>query len=84
MMVVILYFRFQDAMINTLGHRQTELSLQLGQMYTNKEALDIKLVDQIVPGDIIMRKAKEEMERWLKIPGDFIYKISKRNKILQW
>uniref|UniRef100_A0A672ZC07 Enoyl-CoA delta isomerase 1, mitochondrial n=1 Tax=Sphaeramia orbicularis TaxID=375764 RepID=A0A672ZC07_9TELE len=48
---IVAPFWFKDTMTNTVGHRTTELSLQLGQMYNPAEALKIGLVDQLVPED---------------------------------
>lgn len=61
--------RFKDTMANTLGHRKTELALQLGELYSPEEALKIGLVDQLVPEDQILTIATQTMTKWLAIPG---------------
>lgn len=61
--------RFKDTMTNTLGHRKTELALQLGELYSPEEALKIGLVDQLVPEDQILTTATQTMTKWLAIPG---------------
>lgn len=57
-------------MVNTVGHRQTEISLQLGLLYSAPEALKIGLVDQLVPEESILPTATEAMTKWLAIPGE--------------
>ncbi|XP_075939175.1 enoyl-CoA delta isomerase 1, mitochondrial-like [Anarhichas minor] len=57
-----------DTMKNTLGHRTTEVALQLGLLYNPSEALKIGLVDQLVPEDQILTTAKQAMTKWLAIP----------------
>ena len=61
---------FKDTMLNTIGHRQTELALQLGKVYTPREALDVGLVDEVVadPNEL-MKRANECMRTWCKVPG---------------
>ena len=63
--------RFKDTMLNTVGHRETELALQLGTLYTAEEALHIKMVDELAPLDQLMTRAHKEMEKWLQIPGTY-------------
>lgn len=55
--------------MNTIGHRHTERSLQLGELYSPQQALSIGLVDKIVPQESVLKSVEEEMARWLKIPG---------------
>lgn len=62
-------YRFKDTMINTVGHRTTEISLALGLLYSPSEALKIGLVDQLVPEDQILTTATQTMAKWLTIPG---------------
>lgn len=61
-------FWFVDTMKNVVGYRQTELACQKGLMLTSDQALGIKLVDEVVTPEIIMEKAQNEMQSWLKIP----------------
>lgn len=56
-------------MVNTLGHRTTEIALQLGQLYSPTEALDIGLVDKLVPEDQIITTSTHTMTKFLAIPG---------------
>uniref|UniRef100_A0A8C5MBH5 Enoyl-CoA delta isomerase 1, mitochondrial n=1 Tax=Leptobrachium leishanense TaxID=445787 RepID=A0A8C5MBH5_9ANUR len=52
---IVAPFWLKDTITNILGHRLTEQSLQLGQMYTS--ALKIGLVDQLVPEDKVQSTA---------------------------
>jgi enoyl-CoA hydratase/carnithine racemase len=38
-------------------------------LYTPEEALNAKLVDEIVEPANLLARAEEEMQRWCKIPG---------------
>ena len=62
-------YRFTDVISNIIGHRETELALQLGRLFSPEEAERIKLVDDVAPMDQIMTRAQAEMDRWLQIPG---------------
>lgn len=64
-------------MVNTIGHRQAELALQKGYSYSPEEALKIKLVDEIVPIDEVLKTAEARMKDWCKIPTE-ARSISKR------
>ncbi|TNN61618.1 Enoyl-CoA delta isomerase 1, mitochondrial [Liparis tanakae] len=55
-------------MMNTVGHRTTEVALQLGLLYNPSEALKIGLVDQLVPEDQVLATATQTMTKWLAIP----------------
>uniref|UniRef100_T1ILS7 Enoyl-CoA delta isomerase 1, mitochondrial n=1 Tax=Strigamia maritima TaxID=126957 RepID=T1ILS7_STRMM len=70
----------QGTMEKTIGHRVTELSLQLGKLYSAEEALKIGLVDEIVakPEDTIQKAQSELISKWLKIP-DIARQITKKN-----
>lgn len=61
--------RFKDTMINTVGHRTTEIALELGLLYNSSEALKVGLVDQLVPEDQVLTTATQTMTKWLAIPG---------------
>lgn len=63
-------------MVNTVGHRNTEIALQLGQLYSPTEALDIGLVDKLVPEDQVIATATQTITKWLAIPG-MLHSISK-------
>lgn len=73
---IVAPFWFADAMFNTVGFRQTEMALQLGTLFKTEEALNIGLIDKVVPQDEVLNAAKLEMERWLKIPA-FARQLSK-------
>lgn len=60
-------------MVNTVGHRNTELALQLGLLYKPAEALKVGLVDQLVPEDQVLTIAAQTMAKWLTIPGSVCY-----------
>ena len=51
-------------MVDTIGRRQAELALSLGTLFTAEQALEIGLVDSLVPKDSIQNKAVEEATRW--------------------
>ncbi|XP_063791049.1 enoyl-CoA delta isomerase 1, mitochondrial [Pseudophryne corroboree] len=59
---------FRDTMANVVGHRVTEQSLQLGQMYSAPAALKVGLVDQLVPEDKVQSTAAAVMTQWLSVP----------------
>ena len=59
----------KDAMVNTIGHRNAEKSLQLGTKYTPSQALKIGLVDEIVDESMLLLEAEEQMKLWSQIPS---------------
>lgn len=65
---IVAPFWFKDTMINTVGHRTTELALELGLLYNPSEALKVGLVDQLVPEDQVLTTATQTMTKWLAIP----------------
>ncbi|XP_069566255.1 enoyl-CoA delta isomerase 1, mitochondrial [Brachyistius frenatus] len=65
---IVAPFWFKDTMMNTVGHRNTEISLELGLLYSPADALKIGLVDQIVPEDQVLAAATKTMTKWLAIP----------------
>lgn len=62
-------------MLNTVGYRQTEMALQLGTLFKTEEALNIGLIDKVVPQEEVLSAAQQEMQRWFKIPGRSIVNI---------
>lgn len=75
-----------DLMKNTIGFRQAEKSLGLGILYSPKEALDIGLVDELVPSkETVITRANEVAEVWSKIPAEarFVSKMLTRRPILE-
>nr|XP_019963211.1 PREDICTED: enoyl-CoA delta isomerase 1, mitochondrial [Paralichthys olivaceus] len=73
---IVAPFWFKDTMVNTVGHRTTEMALELGLLYSPSEALKIGLVDQLVPEDQVLTTATQTMTKWLAIP-DHARQISK-------
>uniref|UniRef100_A0A8D0BIS2 Enoyl-CoA delta isomerase 1, mitochondrial n=1 Tax=Salvator merianae TaxID=96440 RepID=A0A8D0BIS2_SALMN len=73
---IVAPFWFKDTMINTIGHRATERSLQLGLLYPAGEALQVGLVDMLAPEEKIQGVAAEVMSQWLALP-DHARQISK-------
>ncbi|XP_060757087.1 enoyl-CoA delta isomerase 1, mitochondrial-like isoform X2 [Neoarius graeffei] len=73
---IVAPFWFKDTMVNTVGHRTTELSLQFGLMYSPSDALKIGLVDQLVPEENLISTATETMTKWFAVP-DHAREISK-------
>ncbi|MEQ2185191.1 dodecenoyl-CoA isomerase [Goodea atripinnis] len=67
---IVAPFWFKETMVNTVGHRNTEVALQLGLLYKPAEALKIGLVDQLVPEDQVFTVASQTMTKWLTIPGN--------------
>ena len=55
-------------MVKTIGHRAAEKALSRGDLYSPLEALQIGLVDKVVPKEEVMSLAIEEAERWAIIP----------------
>lgn len=68
MLGIVAPFWFKDTMVNTVGHRHTEMGLELGLLYKPAEALKIGLVDQLVPEDQVLSSAVQTMTKWLAIP----------------
>lgn len=64
-------------MVNTVGHRETELALQLGKLYSAEEALKVGLVDEVGNLNEVLPKAQEQMAIWCKIPGIKIWFLLK-------
>ncbi|XP_029946176.1 enoyl-CoA delta isomerase 1, mitochondrial-like [Salarias fasciatus] len=65
---IVAPFWFKDTMVNTVGHRHTEMALELGLLYNPSEALKIGLVDQLVPEDQVLSTAEKTMAKWFAIP----------------
>ena len=62
-------FWVRDTMINTIGFRHAEKALQLGLLFNPEEALNIKLVDEVVEKDELISKAEDKIKEWLSIPS---------------
>nr|XP_005886837.1 PREDICTED: enoyl-CoA delta isomerase 1, mitochondrial [Bos mutus] len=65
---IIAPFWLKDTYVNTIGHRASEQALQLGSLFPPAEALQVGLVDQVVPEDQVQSTALSEMARWLAVP----------------
>ncbi|XP_066496816.1 enoyl-CoA delta isomerase 1, mitochondrial [Tiliqua scincoides] len=65
---IVAPFWFKDTMINTIGHRATERSLQLGLLYPAPDALKVGIVDQLLPEEKVQSAAMEVMTEWLVVP----------------
>jgi 3,2-trans-enoyl-CoA isomerase len=57
-----------ELMVLTIGHRPAEKALALGTLFSPEDALEIGLVDEVVPKEQVLEKAKEEAIKWAKIP----------------
>jgi len=67
---IVAPYWFRDSMINTVGTRQTEMALQLGTLFSSEEALNIGLVDEVIPDQTSATTlAESKMKEFLKIPG---------------
>ncbi|XP_041474186.1 enoyl-CoA delta isomerase 1, mitochondrial-like [Lytechinus variegatus] len=66
---IVAPFWFKDTMQNTIGQRETERALGLGLLYKPDEALRVGLVDEVVPLENVVDRAREEIQKWIKIPG---------------
>ncbi|XP_059572398.1 enoyl-CoA delta isomerase 1, mitochondrial isoform X1 [Alligator mississippiensis] len=73
---IVAPFWFKDTIANTIGHRATERSLQLGLLYSASDALKIGIVDELVPEEKVLNAAAATMSQWLAIP-DYARQISK-------
>nr|XP_046192191.1 enoyl-CoA delta isomerase 1, mitochondrial-like [Oncorhynchus gorbuscha]XP_046193461.1 enoyl-CoA delta isomerase 1, mitochondrial-like [Oncorhynchus gorbuscha] len=65
---IVAPFWFKDTLVNTVGNRAAELSLELGLLYSAPDALKIGLVDQLVPEDQVLSTAQDTMSKWLAVP----------------
>ncbi|KAJ3601739.1 hypothetical protein NHX12_032706 [Muraenolepis orangiensis] len=64
---IVAPYWFRDTMANTVGHRTTERALGLGLLYSPQEALEVGLVDELVPEDQVLTTATQTMGKWLAI-----------------
>ncbi|XP_069343144.1 enoyl-CoA delta isomerase 1, mitochondrial isoform X3 [Eulemur rufifrons] len=65
---IVAPFWFKDNLVNTIGHRASEHALQLGLLFPPAEALQVGIVDQVVPEDQVQSTALSVMARWMAIP----------------
>merc|ERR1711931_272641 len=59
---------FMDTMISTIGHRESERALQLGHLYSGEEALQVGLIDQLVPMEDMQQVVEDQLKIWLRVP----------------
>ncbi|KAM9210519.1 enoyl-CoA delta isomerase 1, mitochondrial isoform 1-T1 [Dugong dugon] len=65
---IIAPFWFKDTLVNTIGHRAAEQALQLGMLFPPAKALQVGIVDQVVPEEQLQSTALSVMAQWLAIP----------------
>lgn len=65
-----LHSRFKDNLVNTIGHRASERALQLGLLFPPTEALQVGMVDRVVPEDQVQSTALSVLAQWMAIPGE--------------
>lgn len=56
--------------MNTIGHRAAERALQLGLLFPPAEALQVGIVDKVVPEDQMQSTVLSVMAKWMAIPGE--------------
>jgi len=68
---IVAPFWFKDSMLNAVGHRQTELALMLGTLFTADQALSIGLVDKVVQDrEECLAEATKMVHKLVKIPSE--------------
>jgi len=68
---IVAPFWFKDSMLNAVGHRQTELALMLGTLFTADQALNIGLVDRVVQDrEECLAEATKMVHKLVKIPRE--------------
>lgn len=65
---IVAPFWFKDNLVNTIGHRAAERALQLGLLFPPAEALQVGMVDKVVPEDQVQSTALSVMAQWMAIP----------------
>lgn len=60
-------FWFKDSLVNTIGHHASERALQLGLLFPPAEALQVGIVDKVVPEDQVQSTALSVMAQWLAV-----------------
>ncbi|KAF5917589.1 hypothetical protein HPG69_000052, partial [Diceros bicornis minor] len=64
---IVAPFWLKDTLVNTIGHRAAERALQLGLLFPPAEALQVGMVDQVVPEDQVQNTALSVMAQWMAI-----------------
>uniref|UniRef100_A0A8C6ZBG8 Enoyl-CoA delta isomerase 1, mitochondrial n=2 Tax=Nothoprocta perdicaria TaxID=30464 RepID=A0A8C6ZBG8_NOTPE len=65
---IVAPFWFKDTFVNVVGHRIAERSLQLGSLHSAPEALQLGIVDELVPEEKLQDKAAAVVAQWLALP----------------
>ncbi|NWJ07121.1 ECI1 isomerase, partial [Crypturellus undulatus] len=65
---IVAPFWFKDTFVNVVGHRIAERSLQLGTLHPAPEALQLGIVDELVPQEKLQDKAAAVLAQWLALP----------------
>lgn len=73
---IIAPFWFKDTLVNTIGQRAAERALQLGLLFSPAEALQVGIVDQVVPEDQVQSTALSVLAQWMAVP-DHARQLSK-------
>ncbi|XP_032123976.1 enoyl-CoA delta isomerase 1, mitochondrial [Sapajus apella] len=65
---IVAPFWFKDTLVNTIGHRAAERALQLGLLFPPAQALQVGIVDQVVPEEQVQSMALSAIAQWMAIP----------------
>ncbi|XP_017713918.1 PREDICTED: enoyl-CoA delta isomerase 1, mitochondrial isoform X2 [Rhinopithecus bieti] len=66
---IVAPFWFKDTLENVIGHRAAERALQLGLLFPPAEALQVGIVDQVVPEEQVQSTALSAIAQWMTTPG---------------
>lgn len=76
-----------DLMIRTIGFREADKAMALGQLYNPSQALEIGLVDELCEPSDVLVKAQEVASIWMKIPPHALVaskEITRKKYIGKW
>ncbi|XP_033092005.1 enoyl-CoA delta isomerase 1, mitochondrial isoform X1 [Trachypithecus francoisi] len=65
---IVAPFWFKDTLENIIGHRAAERALQLGLLFPPAEALQVGIVDQVVPEEQVQSTALSAIAQWMTTP----------------
>ncbi|KAL4836196.1 hypothetical protein H8958_014328 [Nasalis larvatus] len=65
---IVAPFWFKDTLENVIGHRAAERALQLGLLFPPAEALQVGIVDQVVPEEQVQSTALSAIAQWMTTP----------------
>ncbi|XP_023044925.1 enoyl-CoA delta isomerase 1, mitochondrial [Piliocolobus tephrosceles] len=65
---IVAPFWFKDTLENVIGHRAAERALQLGLLFPPAEALQVGIVDQVVPEEQVQSTALSVIAQWMTTP----------------